>query len=227
MAEPEYDRRGWRRACAGFLVLSIAPLIAAQAPIALLGSIRGPAEAGLLAVAFALAEVVQFVTLAVSSALAPRIAACHAQAARGQMQGLLVKGARAVLLICTAMAALGIAYGDPLLALLGEGYREGARALGILVGGHALVALLGLPGLVLAMTHQESAAALCNGLSVLATLILCLALIPGQGVDGAALAAAGGLLIRQVLLALAVRARVPVGFTPWTASRPKPGGGQP
>lgn len=83
------------------------------------------------------------------------------------------------------------------------------------------------PGLVLAMTHQESAAALCNGLSVLATLILCLALIPGQGVDGAALAAAGGLLIRQVLLALAVRARVPIGFTPWTTSRLEPGGGHP
>lgn len=218
-AHPVEGRRGWRRACAGFLVLSVTPLLVAQAPVAMLGSIRGAEEAGIFAITLALAEILQFVTLAVSSALAPRIAACHARAALDPMQDLLVKGARTLLLICVAMAALGIAYGDSLLALLGEPYRQGAHALGILVGSYAFLALLGLPGLVLTMTHQESVAALWNGLSVLATIILCLALIPGYGMSGAAMATAGGLLIRQVLLALTVRGRIPVAFTPWTSTR--------
>lgn len=200
-------------------MLSVTPLLIAQAPVAMLGSIRGAEEAGIFAITLALAEILQFVTLAVSSALAPRIAACHARAALDPMQDLLVKGARTLLLICVAMAALGIAYGDSLLALLGEPYRQGAHALGILVGSYAFLALLGLPGLVLTMTHQESVAALWNGLSVLATIILCLALIPGYGMSGAAMATAGGLLIRQVLLALTLRGRIPVAFTPWTSTR--------
>ena len=81
--------------------------------------------------------------------------------------------------LATLPVALAIAVlAEPLLALFGDEFRDGAGAVRILVAGELVKAFLGLSGLLLVMTGHEGD--LTRGVAIggMANLVLAIVLVP-------------------------------------------------
>jgi O-antigen/teichoic acid export membrane protein len=154
---------------------------------ALLGALAGPAVLGVYAVASKYAELLRLPGLAISYVLYPRFARQGPAVARARTRRLLPR-ATAV----TAAAAVPLGLAAPLLLplLYGREFTPAVRPAGFLLAGLVLDGAAGLVTAYLYATRRPGRNSLAMGAGVLVTAVLDLALIPGFGVTGAAVASA-------------------------------------
>lgn len=219
VTQPRYDARSWSRSAVPLFLFGVIAAANAQVGTILLGSLSGPADAGVFAVASRVSMVVGFVLVAAAYPLMPVVARLHALGERVELQATVTRVARAVFLATLPVAVAVALLAAPLLGLFGEEFRSGADAVRILVAGELVKAFLGLAGLALVMTGHE--ADLTRGVAVGAgvNLVLAGALIPLLGVAGAAIAGALGVACTHVLLAWLSRRRLGISGTPLPPSR--------
>lgn len=101
-------------------------------------------------------------------------------------------------------------FGGSMIGLLGQDFREGAPALGILAGGMAMVLTAGNIQSVLLMSGHSSLAALNKLAAVAVNVTLLFLLVPPLGIVGAALAWVAGMVIDTVLAITQVHRKVGV-----------------
>ena len=168
-----------------------------------------PPEA--IAVYFAATKIVavaSFVSYGVANTSAHRFAA---QIARGDRDGMARLAAETVRWTFWPTLAVALALGllaTPLLSLFGPGFGAGAPIVWILGAGLVAGAAVGPADRALAMADHGRATASIYGAAIVANAALCLALVPGFGLAGAAVATALATALKAGLLFVAARRRL-------------------
>jgi O-antigen/teichoic acid export membrane protein len=213
-APPRYEDRAWLASALLLAFLSGTAIVNSQTGVVLLGLLADSEAAGLYAVAQRGALLVAFPLAAVNSAIAPTAARLWAAGERVELQRLVTLGARGVLLAALPVAGAFLAFGGPILALVfGAEFGAAATPLAVLSIGQLANAVTGSVAVLLVMTGHQRQAAIGTAAGAVLNVVVAAALIPRFGVDGAALAAAGSLVISNGWMVVAARRRLALDTT--------------
>jgi len=207
-AVPEYNTRDWAYSALPLLLLNSLRVINAQTDIIILGAVKGAEVAGIYAVANRGAGLIAFILVAVNAALAPTIASLYAAGDMRQLQHVITKSARIVLLISLPVGLSLILFGKWFLLLFGHGFIKGITALSILSIGQIVNAATGSVGILLVMTGYERDVSIFTGVSGVLNVVLNIVLIPIWGLKGAATATASSMIVLNLMLAIWVYKRL-------------------
>lgn len=201
---PVYQTKTWFRSALPLLFVSSMLIINAQTDVIMLGAIKGARLAGIYAVANRGAELITFVLLAVNTVLSPTVASLYSAGNKKQLQRVVTKSARMVLLFSSLIAFGMIIFGHWYLSLFGQDFPQGRTALTILSSGQIVNAAMGSVGMLLIMTGHERYAATGIGISAAFNVFLNALLIPPFGMEGAAIATTSSMVIWNLILAIFV-----------------------
>ena len=210
---PEYNSRRWLASALPFMLIEGIYIINARVDILMLGSLQSVGDAGIYVPVNRGAQLINFVLMAISSALAPKIASLYAQGKLQQLQAIVVKNSKLVLLPTLFMTAVLIGISSWYLGLFGADFVAGKQALIILCLGQLLFTTTGLGGLVLNMTGHEKYTAMTGTMSAVLNTLLNYFFISRWGVEGAAIATSISLLIMNASNIILVRRKLKIRST--------------
>jgi O-antigen/teichoic acid export membrane protein len=208
--QPIFHLREWGPAALKFLTIGAIFAVNGSMPTLMLGSIGTPADVGRFSVALRLGQALILVQLAVNASLAPRIARTFATADIRSLQKLVSAGAA---IACGWSVFLGVPmllFSSPLLSIFGSGFQSAKAALAFVVLGQVVSNGVGPVLILLMMTRHVGTATWGVGVGAMINAGLCVALIPGLGATGAAVASTSSLIFWNLLLAIMVRRRLHV-----------------
>jgi len=200
-ASPLFETRSWARSAAPFLLFSGLAVVNLQVGTIVLGATADAAEVGIYGVAGRIAVFTSFFALAAIYALMPLVARLHALGDSSRLRTLVPRSAQAVLLVSSPAALAFLAAPAFFLGLFGGDFVDGTSVLRILVAGEVAKLVLGNGSLILAMTGFEDHLLKGSAAGVSANVLLLVALVPGLGAEGAAIALAGGGLVASSVFA--------------------------
>jgi O-antigen/teichoic acid export membrane protein len=166
----------------------------------MLGSLVDARSAGIFAVASRGAELVTIALLAVSIPLAPRLAQLHSAGDREELQRLISRTAKWILLASLPLATGILVFRGVYLGLFGPGFSEGETALTILVAGQLFNVAAGPVGILLLMTGWERRAALGVACGTVLNIAVNASLDPVLGINGAAIGAVSSVVCWNLML---------------------------
>ncbi|BBO19071.1 conserved hypothetical protein [Candidatus Brocadia pituitae] len=199
---PAYKIREWIRSALPLMLITGMQIINARTDIIMLGSMKGPQEAGVYAVANRGAEFVTFILLAVNTTLGPMVASLHAEGDREKLQRVVTKSTRIILAFSLPIGLALIIFGHWFLLLFGEAFTQGRTTLSILSAAQLVNATMGSVGPLLVMTGHERNVAIGVGISAALNVLLNALLIPQWSIAGAAIATASSMITWNILLAV-------------------------
>lgn len=188
IAHPVYQKREWWRTSLPMFFSTGMNQILAHADIIMVGTLLGPAEAGLYAVASRLAQLSLMGKNAADSITAPMISELYATEQRTHLARLVIISARGVTAFALSISLFLLLFGTPILELFGSAFTVVYLPLIILLAGFVFKASFASAGFLLSMTGHQDQSALVNGLSGAINIGLNLVLIPRFGLVGAAIA---------------------------------------
>jgi len=197
------------RAALPFMLLGALHLINTRADLLMLGSLSGPAEAGVYAVVARTAELITLPLMAVNTVIAPQVASLYRRGEVDKLQRLLSASARRMLIFALPPAGILICAGGPLLGLVfGAEFTRGAFALGLLAAAQLINVGAGSVGMILNMTGYERQSAWGVAVAAALNVVLNFLLIPQFGIEGAAVATGISVMLWNLLLLYWVRRRL-------------------
>jgi O-antigen/teichoic acid export membrane protein len=220
-AAPEYQGWAWMWTALPMLFFGGMSVLNAQIGTIMLGLLANVEAVAIYSVAAKTAALIAFTLGAVNTALAPNAARLSASGDMEQLQRIVTKTARAILVTALPIALFFMIFGRWFLLIFGAEFTQAAWVLVILSCGQLVNASMGSVGLLLNMTRHERDAAISVALSALLNVVLNLLLIPRLGAEGAALAATGSLALWNIGLAIWVYYRIGINPTAfgWKALR--------
>lgn len=162
-------------------------------------------EIGMFRVAWQIAFLVSFLTVATDSILTPKIAALHVQSDSQSLARVLRFNMILILFFSIPVASVLFIFPNEILNLFGKGFQGAASLIFILVIGQVINGSLAASGKVLIMTGHEKKSLLNSAFSAILITVLCSLLIPLYGTDGAAIAVAITLSVRCISAVILVR----------------------
>jgi O-antigen/teichoic acid export membrane protein len=211
--QPTYRTKEWLSSALPLVTVSAAAIVTAQAPLLLLGAIKGAKAAGIYAVAARVSDLIPFVLVSVNVPLAPTAAKLWAERDVRQLQPLVTKSVRAVLALSLPVGVGLMVFGGRLLSLFGWEFTGGHVALVILSVGQIVNVGAGPVGVLLLMAGHERDVAAATGACAVLNVVMNAVMIPPLGAAGAALAVASSLALWNILLAVRVRQRLGIHST--------------
>jgi len=194
----------WLRTSAELGLVAAAGMLVSQVDLLLLGTLASAETTGQYAVAWRAAALIAFGLTAVNTPIGPLAARLWAAGDRESLQRAITSSARVATLIALPVAAVFIVFGEGVLAVFGPAYQAAYWVLAILSIGQLVNAAMGPVGMLLIMTGHHRTAVKGMAVGIAVTALTSLALIPGFGAEGAAVAAALGTVTWNVLLARSV-----------------------
>lgn len=213
LATPVYRPSEWMSSALRLLLVNGIVVINTQAPILLLGAMKGAETAGLYAIATRVADLLAFGLLSVNLALAPAAARLWAQRDIQRLQELVTKTVRVAFIFTVPVAAVLIIFGEKFLSIFGPTFTKAQPALIILVIGQTVNIGMGSVGLLLIMTGHERDVAMALGISSILNLTLNLILIPSLSLVGTALAVTISIIVWNIVLTVWVYRRLAIHST--------------
>lgn len=199
-AAPAYEQSTWWGSTFSLLFISGMFIINSRTDILMLGILQGNAEVGIYSVASRGGDLVAFILAPATIALSPTIASLFAEKKRDQLQKMMASSAL-VLLVLTLPVALGfVFFGRWFLLIFGAEFTTGAAALAILSVAQLVSVVLGPATTLLIMTSHDRFAAVGIVFSAVLNIVMNLLFIPQWGIEGAAVATAVSLVLRNVLM---------------------------
>jgi len=199
-AKPEQDPRHWLVVSLPMLVMTGMNVVMNQSGVVLLGFFAPPAEVGVYAVCARIVILINFALTSVNAIVGPMIAKLFHAGQKQELQRMLTMAARGIFGITFLAALLLALFGRYVLHVFGREFIQGYGPLLILMLGQVVNALAGSVALIMNMTGHQNNAAKILGLSVVVNLSANLALIPGYGAYGAAIATALSLATWNILM---------------------------
>ncbi len=211
VARPEYETRRWVSAAVSLGLLSGATLLNSQVGVLLLGVMNGSESAGLYSVAQRGALLVAFPLAAVSTAIAPTAARLWAAHDPQRLQRMARHSARGALIACLPLVGIYLLFGQEILTVFfGPEFAAASAALAILALGQLANVATGPVATLLVMTGHERNAVVGIAVGAVLNIVLAVALIPSLDTAGAALAAAIGIAISNVILVVISKRRLAI-----------------
>jgi O-antigen/teichoic acid export membrane protein len=213
LATPIYRQKAWISSALPLLLVNGVNVLNTQAPILLLGSMKGAQTAGVYAIASRLADLIAFGLISVNLALAPVAARLWARRDIARLQQIVTRSVRAGLIFTVPVAVILIFFGEKLLSVFGPEFPRGQPALVILVIGQIVNVGMGPVALLLIMTGHEREFAIATGVCAFVNIALNLTLIHSWGLAGSAVAVTISIIIWNMVMAVCVKRRLGIHAT--------------
>ena len=211
---PAYETRRWLGTALSLVTLGGALFVNSQVGTVMLGLLDSADSAGLYTVAQRGAMLVAFPLLALNAALAPTAARLWAGGQVHELQRLVTFGTRAVFAASIPIALAFVLIGSSLLNLVfGAAFVAAAAALAILSVGQLANTATGSVTTLLMMTGHQRRAGIGIVIALGLNVILCIVLIPSLHAAGAAIAAATGILVSNLIHTLMARSALGIDPT--------------
>lgn len=204
----EYQIRTWSTKLLPFMLLGGMYIITSRCDMLMLGAIKGTEAVGLYGPVTRGVELLAYVLTAANNILSPNIASLYSENKLEQMQQLVTRSSRLMLLMSLPIAAILIFGGNWYLSLFGSEFVQARSALTILCIGQLFNVATGSVGILLTMTGNENYNLIGSVINVLLNLILNLWWIPNWGIDGAAAATASSTIVVNIFMAILVYKRI-------------------
>lgn len=203
-AAPAYRNTEWARAWVPFTLLVAASLLNNQIGILLLGWLGTDTQVAAMRVADRGAQLVALSLGIVNLVIAPHITRAYQEANQQRLQQLSRQSARAALAVALPFAVPLILFGTPIVGFIfGVEYVEIAVVpLAILATAQLINVIVGSVGMFLMMSGFERDTLIGQVMALVINVIAAIVLIPRYGAEGAACAAAIGLLTWNTVLAI-------------------------
>lgn len=176
-----------------------------NADVVIVGLYLEPDQVGIYFAAAKTMALMQFVFFSVKAAAAPRFSALVASGDREGLAGFAGSMARWGFWPSLVVGLMMLAAGHFLLSLFGPGFTAGYPLMAILFAGYLAKAAVGPGEVLLTMSGRQQLCAWLYAVVLLSNFLLNMVLIPLYGLAGAAMAAAGAMIIEAMLLHLTVR----------------------
>jgi O-antigen/teichoic acid export membrane protein len=164
-------------------------LVIAQTGVIMLGIYGTEADVGFYAVAVKLATLTSFLLTAINSMSAPKFAELHSSGSIDDLFRVARNSTRLIFWSTIPILLTLIVVGREILALLfGSDFQVAYTALAILVGGQFINSVSGSNGIFMNMTGAQNAFRNILIAAAAANVLICWALIPLLGMEGAAIA---------------------------------------
>lgn len=203
----------WGRSVLPLVLFSSMQIANARIDTLILGAFKGPSAVGVYAVASKGAELITFILGAVVPPLAPIMASLYASGEVERLQQVVTRAARVTVLLSAPIALGFILVGDWYLLFFGHDFVQGRWALAILSVAQFIHVAIGAPGMLLLMTGHEGDAAKSISISVVMNVVLNVLLVPPWGIEGAALATSGSIILWTLLMSVWVYRRIGIRST--------------
>lgn len=195
-----------------FLMAAVQELLN-QIDLILLGILGDATQAAHFAAAWRLASLVRFGLVAIATVAGPLIAAAYHRRDMTELARIARLSSRFSMLFALGLALLLALLGRPLLAMFGPGFSEGYLPLLIMLAGGVIGSSTGSVGHLMAMTgHQRQALTIFSG-ALVVSVILNVALIPGLGAVGSAIASSVALIAWNLAMSIFVRRKIGIDPT--------------
>jgi len=158
---------------------------------------------------------IAFVHFAVSAAVSHRFSEYHVGRDRERLKAILHDSVHWTFWSSAAMCAIVLAAGQPLLWLFGPKFVDGYSLMFILAVGLMARAAVGPVERLLTMLGEQRICAAIYAAAFALNLILCIALIPRIGIEGAAVATSTALVVESVMLFYVTRRRLGLHAFVW------------
>lgn len=212
-ATARFKGKEWLSCTLPFVLIESIPYFNAQTDVLMLGAFKNVEAVGLYVPVNRAAQLVTFILMAMSSTLAPTIASAYAENRLMDLQQTITKSVRVVAGVAFLFAA-SLIIGSPwYLGLFGPEFLDGRIALYILCVGSFVSTAIGLSSVLLNMTGYEGYTAKIGWMTALLNVLLNALFIPRWGVEGAALATSGSLVIGAFVSLIAVRQKLGIDVT--------------
>jgi O-antigen/teichoic acid export membrane protein len=189
-------------------------LVNSQLVVVLIGCLSSTRDVGLYRVAASGAGMAVIVGATLGGVVGPYIAAFHERGDVIRLGKLATYSAWVGALPAVALLALYALAGERLLHLVfGAAFVPALPALVLLTVGQTVNAATGVVQVLLNMTGHGRDTLRGVGLGAVTSALLCAALIPGFGVNGAAVASTAGIIAQSLYLVARVRLRLNIDST--------------
>lgn len=203
-ATPAYRNADWTRAWVPFTLLMAASMLNNQIGILLLGWLGTDAQVAALRVADRGAQLVALSLGIVNLVIAPHITRAYQKGSNKRLQQISRQSARAALVVALPVAAPLILFGRPIIGLIfGAEYVEiSVVPLAILAAAQLINVIFGSIGMFLVMSGFERDTLIGHIIALIINIVAAMIFIPLFGANGAAYAAAIGLVTWNTVLAV-------------------------
>ncbi|MBK5269636.1 MAG: oligosaccharide flippase family protein, partial [Bacteroidia bacterium] len=151
----KYHFSGWSNSAFSFFIAGIFYVLNSRVNIFFLGLLKGNGEVGIYNIILKISEAIGFVLITTNFVLAPVIAKLFSNGEILQMQRLITRSAKIVLLISFPVLLAILVFNRDILLFFGYEFLDGQQALLILCGGQLINILSGSVGLLLMMTGNQ------------------------------------------------------------------------
>jgi len=195
------EGRIWLRALLPFSMIAGLDLVLQNMNIVMLGLFMTDQTVAVYRVAMTVASLVSLGLTAVAMVLQPFVAEASARGDIARIEILASGAAVAISAVTLPVALFLVIFGRPVLAgVMGPEFVESYLPMLILIAGHISNAVFGAVVMVLNMTGHERRTLWGMAATVVVNLGLNLVLIPPYGAEGAAIATAVSLTLRNVVI---------------------------
>ena len=212
-ASPIYETKAWLGSSLFMLCISGLHIINSRTDILMLGAIRGAEAAGIYHVANRGSELIMFILMPIYEVLSPTIANLYVRRDFDKLERIVTRSIRIILLLSLPIVVGLLIFGYWFLSLFGTNFTQGQASMTILIVGKLISIAMGPVVLLLTMTGNERYAAIGVGIGAALNVILNAFFIPLWGIEGAALATTGSIILWNSILAIWVYKRLGIHAT--------------
>lgn len=204
-ARREYSLLQWLKVALPIFFIEGFSYLLTNSDVVIVGLYLDPDQVGIYFAAAKTMALVQFVFFSVKAAAAPRFSTLVAENDRLGLARFAGDMARWGFWPSLGVGIIMLVAGEFLLSLFGSAFTAGYPLMAILFCGYLAKASVGPGEVLLTMAGKQRQCALLYALCLATNLALNMLLIPRFGLSGAAMAAAGAMMVEAILLHIAVR----------------------
>lgn len=180
------------------LLFSVLSMITVNLDRILLGHLS-ISDLGVYYIAFSFVPFLSIVLTSVNSIFAPVISQVWSEGSMIELQRLYQFFTKWILLLTLPMVYVMVSFSEELLLLFGKEFIGGAQVLVILSVAHLVNVSFGSVGMLLQMTGQHLQVLRISVINTIVSAVSMFILIPKYGLKGAAIAAALGIILNNIL----------------------------
>jgi len=211
----KYTIKPWLLSASSFFFISAISLVNVRADILMLGALAGNVEVGIYNIAAKLSEMLKLCLVVFNVAFAPLVASLFSDNKLQEIQKIVTKSTRIIVLLGLPVAIFLLVFGAYILKFWGNDFMLAHRALCILCIAQLVNLACGPVGLILSMTAYENEVIKALFVSTLINISLNAWLIPLYTINGAAIATGTSVVVLNLMLVYQLLKRLNIDPTFW------------
>lgn len=188
-------KKSWWKSSTTFAVVSGMNLLNQRLGLILIGLLSTPEAAGIFTIGRRVTDVMKIVPATAVFVIGPKFARLFSSENQHRVSEIGTKIARATTSVLLIMMLLLLFFGEHVLSIFGSDFTTGQNVLVLFALAHVVSSAFGPVALSLNMSSNEKRTAMGMGIAVVVQAVLCFALIPFFGPEGAALASLFSVII--------------------------------